>query len=144
MISIQSNASHDGDSSWGSKGPCPDICTCQMMDYPNYRSIFNKTVLCNGVQFIINIFPENILLDVEILDLIVIWLPLSNNWIGRLQANVFEMLSELFTMRLDGNRIPRIVSRSFKQMAALAYRERETERERERLYPTNLYLLSYN
>ena len=69
IVSIQSHATHDGGSSWGSKGPCPDNCTCLMMDYPNYRSIFNKTVVCNGVQFINNIFPENIPLDVEIMDL---------------------------------------------------------------------------
>ena len=36
------------------------------------RSIFNKTVVCNGVQFISNILPENIPLDVEIMDLSVI------------------------------------------------------------------------
>ena len=56
-------------SSWGSKGLSPDNCTFKKMDYPKYRSIFYETVVCNGVQFINNIFPENIPLDVEIMDL---------------------------------------------------------------------------
>ena len=198
------------------------------MDYPKYRSIFNRTVEWNGVQFINNIFPENIPLDGKIMDLshchltrlslilelknlrfldisfndlkVMDWhihkltalrqlvmrnnilsylheqcfqwnvvfrnapsfkqptllnrtpylwqtklsqeakpggkppafsvfpvvrqhaqsrLALSNNLIGRLQANVFEMLSGLCTMKLDGNRISRIESISFNGLLQL-------------------------
>lgn len=68
ILSIQSNATKDGDSDWGA-GSCPTNCTCKMTNYPKYRSFFNKTVVCIGVQFVNNVFPENIPLDVDILDL---------------------------------------------------------------------------
>lgn len=69
MISMRSDATNATDSGWGSGEACPENCTCRAMDYPKYRSLFNKTVVCTGVQFLNNIFPENIPLDVEILDL---------------------------------------------------------------------------
>uniref|UniRef100_K1R147 Leucine-rich repeat-containing protein 15 n=1 Tax=Magallana gigas TaxID=29159 RepID=K1R147_MAGGI len=69
MISMRSDATNTTDSGWGSGEACPENCTCRAMDYPKYRSLFNKTVVCTGVQFLNNIFPENIPLDVEILDL---------------------------------------------------------------------------
>ncbi|XP_062610439.1 leucine-rich repeat neuronal protein 1-like [Saccostrea cucullata] len=68
IVTFKSDATKDRDSNWAS-GLCPENCTCKMMDYPKYRSFFNKTVVCIGADFVNNVFPENVPLDVQILDL---------------------------------------------------------------------------